>query len=297
MNSYLVRLFFALVLAVAAAALNYYWVRQNTPKKQHFLVFKSDLAMGETITAKSLGALALPEQPLDPTAKGQPLYKDTFIPYSERMSVLDTKATRNFRKGEILQHSDIGAVDILSEYDVLGPFRLIAVGNSFAKNLDHDDSRSGGSGNSNITVATKYSMNSETGKPEFNLQTRRLLQLIEASKAKSSKKQGEEKQLRIVAVAAYPRESSGQGADLPAYLRSPDRASDAEAKVEPSLGLAEDELAIVVPLLNIASIPDVLLTEKSPQIGFVVPAVVVRSLHRSDDTHEEGTSREEAAEE
>ena len=280
MNNHLARLLLALVLAGAAAALNYLWLQDKVPKTQEFLAFKTDVAQGSLITRASLTRIALPVQEIDPKDKGGLSYREIFVPLSEYPSVVDTKAVRNFRRGEMLQHSDMGSVDLLSEYEVLGPFRLIAVGNSFARNVSPEGSRSGGSDDSSITVAAKFSVDPQTDKPAFDTQTRRLFQLIEAAKTRTSSRASasDEKLLRIVAVAAYPKTDA-----IRALLQQDD------AQSEPTLGLEDDELAIVVPLPNVASIPDVLLTENSPQIGFVVPAIVVRSLHASQSPSVETT--------
>ena len=244
MQSSVMRLVFALLLACVAAGANFLWLNGQKPSTTDYLVFKSDVKRGETITWQDhLSAVPLP-------GDNQRLPK-VFVA-RKNLSIIDgTVAARDFFVGEMLQHSDINISNAPPEYRVLGPFRLISVGDRFVDALNQDGASSDSSG-STVTVAAKY--HGKTGDFEFDPLARRLLQIIDKNQRGL---QDNLSDLEILAVVAYPNENTTL------------------TEGNNSLGLEEDELALFVPMPNVPAIPNVLLTNKSPLIGFVVPASVL----------------------
>lgn len=262
------RFIFAFVLAVAAAVLNYLWMVQKAPQ-DGYVIFKNDVAQGEVITEGMLGEIKLPARWTDSTPKTK-VYAETLLPWNARLSLIDLKAVRSFRKGELVQQTDVGAIDVLPEYEVLGPFRLIAVGGRFAKSYDHEEPSES---SSSITIAIRYGGDDRNSLDE---KTRRLVQIVEQEKTRRRNSNDDQRtDLRLVGVVAW----SGSTA--------------ATATKDPSLGLAADEIALVVPLPEMDAVPEVLLREDSPQIGFLVPATVVRSLDRIRAVADEEDEEEE----
>jgi hypothetical protein len=129
---------------------------------------------------------------------------------------------------------DIKAPLELAEFEVLGPFRLISVGQQFTQaNLKKDETQTDSGGNT-ITIAVNAN---------FDERTRRLLQIIDPSRGPNR-----DRATRIVAIQVVPKEE--QAATMPA-----------------------DDKNIVyqtVQLDGIANVPRVLLA--GDVIRFVIPA-------------------------
>ena len=250
------RFIFALILAAAATILNYIWMTSKAPSEGYVIV-NQNIGQGEGIERSMLGEIKLP---------GGRVYTETFLPSRAIHSFIGLKAVRPFQQGEIVQQADVAAIDVLPNYDILGPFRLLAVGGRFA---NADDSEDQGSGSSAITIAIPYDGDDAE---KIDVMTRRLVQIVENEKTRRTDSGGAT-DLRLVGIVAWRPDMTDQPS-TPAVADSPDPPRR-------NLGLNEGELALVVPLPNLDTIPEVLLREDSPQIGFLVPATVVRSLERT----------------
>ena len=252
------RFIFAFILAVAATILNYIWMVNKAPTDGYVAV-SQNVAQGEIITIRMIREVKLPQHWGD-SISGLKLYRETFVPWRARNTFVGLKAVRPFQRGEMVQQSDISAIDVLPKYDILGPFRLLAVGGRFATVTAHESDDHRGA-TSTITIAIPFDVNDPDKMDE---KTRRLVQIVENEKTRG-RSYNESSELRLVGIIAFPDTTSLPVPNVPNTSRR-------------SLGLGEDELALVVPLPNLDTIPEVLLREDSPQVGFLVPATVVRSL-------------------
>ena len=250
------RFIFAFILAVAATALNYAWMVGKAPPTAGYVAVNQRITQGEVIEGNMLVELQLPVGHA---------YTETFLPWRARHSLIGLRAVRSFQNRELVQQSDVAAVDVLPDYDILGPFRLLAVGGQFA-NADDDESQS--SGSSAITIAIPFGAG-DAGR--IDEKTRRLVQIVEQERTRRSGTD-ESSDLRLVGIVAWQAATTDQPVASP--------VADPTNMPRRGLGLNEGELALVVPLPNLDTIPEVLLREDSPQIGFLVPATVVRSLDR-----------------
>jgi hypothetical protein len=147
---------------------------------------------------------------------------------------------------------------------------LLAVGGRFA-NAGEDEEQ--GDASSAITIAVPYPK-TESEKAEIDVKTRRLVQIVENERARRTNTE-ERTDLRLVGIVAWPDTTLRQSPTVPTN-------SSSASPPKRTLGLGKDELALVVPLPNLDTIPEVLLREDTPQIGFLVPATIVRSLDRID---------------
>jgi hypothetical protein len=286
MNRFLGRFIFALILAVAAGILNYVWMQQKAPS-EGYVIFKKNVEQGDQITDDMIGEIKLPLRWSDSSPRTK-VYNETLLPWNARLSLLDLKAVRSFQKGELVQQIDVGAIDILPEYDILGPFRLIAVGGRFAKKYNPADSAdSSDSSSSAITIAIQYDVNEPNTLDE---KTRRLVQIVETEKGRRTNRQNNDQtDLRLVGIVAWAGINTVSASPLSSEQPN-------EQQSAPSLGLNPNELALVVPLPDLDTIPEVLLSEEAPQIGFLVPKTIVRSLDKiksSKDSEETEESEEE----
>ena len=99
---------------------------------------------------------------------------------------------RNYIRGDMFFQRDIKPPDQLANFEVLGPFNLISVGERFTEvNTKQDESQLDASGN-NITIAVNA---------DFDERTRRLLQIVDPNR-------GSFRDLakRIVAIQVVPKE-------------------------------------------------------------------------------------------
>ncbi len=252
--SFIAQFFIALLLAGAAAGLNMLYLVSQKPSMTDYIRFVRDVPQGELIRENQLEKISLPRTDQN--------YNKSFIPWEDRYSLVETHAIRAFTTGELPQHVDVGAVEVLEKYELLGPFRLISVGSRLASN----DGGKGGDG-STVTVAAKRVMNKDSRQEELDPKTRRLIQIIEQSQ-KSSRNKSDK--MRIISVVSYPTTEHYEDE----YASTGETAG--------GLGLEENELALIVPLANVSMIPDILLSEKNPRIGFVVPSIAVQSLLGDD---------------
>ena len=166
MNSYTVRFFIAIGIGCAAAFLNYLWMQQNVPTTQEFTIIKNDIDKGDNVAADALDGISLPN-----VGKN---YSRFFVPYGDRFALIDRPASRDFKAGEIVRNSDFTELDYLPDVDVLGPFRLLSIGNQLAGSRTPVSQSYG----SQIPITFIVKAPKRDGVHEFDSPTRRLLQLI-----------------------------------------------------------------------------------------------------------------------
>lgn len=275
----LAKLLCALVLGLAAAGLNVYWASQQNPTEK-IVVIKAALKEGQVIKADHLAFMQIPADGSD-SAK-------TWIRHQDRSLLVGMKSPRAYAAGDIVLQRDITAPVKLPEWSVLGPFRLISVGEQFTN--DGEGYSGSGRGNS-VTVAVPEDPT------KYDDDTKRLIQIIDPGRATSKKGVSKEHLLRIVAVQVY---ATG-GADFEADRGDTESMEgtsevvegDMEAGTEESgeeieegsdeweefdegfimdteLDLRQGEAALIVPLQNVANVPRVMLA--GSRVGFVIPA-------------------------
>ena len=146
----LTKLAIAIVLAGAAAATNMAWLQQQkTPPM--YVGANVNLAPGTVITNESLMPVPIPGDP--------ERIKKSFIPYHDRSVLFGSKAQRHYGAGDMFLYRDMRVPAKRSNWNVLGPFRIVGVGGAFkAKSLN--EKQIGGGGN-NVTLAVSNELKGE----------------------------------------------------------------------------------------------------------------------------------------
>lgn len=180
--SHIAKLSLAVGLALAAAVLNAMWL--NAEKRPSLYVAASgDLKAGEEIREDALVAVPIPGDPEE--------LRSSLIPYSKRSILLGMTAPRDYSRGDMLFQRDIQAPLETAQFEVLGPFRLISVGERFKMSGGDSADSAVDPGGNNITIAVGA---------DFDERTRRLLQTIDPNRKSSASG----KAPRIVAVQVIP---------------------------------------------------------------------------------------------
>jgi len=223
--SHVAKLSIAVVLALLAAGLNAMWLNA---KKQPptFVAAAADLQAGQEITDALLIAVPVPGD--------ADQLRTSLIPYANRAILLGLKTPRAYVRGDMIFQRDIQAPLELAKFEVLGPFRLISVGERFKQAGAAQDDNQLLSGENNVTIAVSA---------KFDERTRRLLQIIDPNQPANQ----QNKQMRIVAVQVIPK----------------------ERQTDSALPDDEDVVYQTVSLEGIESVPRVLL--EGDVIRFVVP--------------------------
>lgn len=182
--SHLSKLLLAVGLALAAAALNAMWL-QAEKRPSTFVAMKVDLAVGKPITDAGLAAVPVPGDPKK--------LREALIPYENRAILFGSKAPRNYIKGDMVFQRDIQAPLEPTQFEVLGPFRLISVADRFKEVGGKSDTKRSDSGSDNVTIAVAAN---------FDERTRRLLEIIDPNR-KSAKNATT---VKIVGVQVVPKD-------------------------------------------------------------------------------------------
>ena len=220
------KLALAVVLAFVAAALNAAWLSAEK-RPPSFVAAAADLPAGQPISEQMLMSVPIPG---GDSAK----LSATLIPYGNRAILLGMKTPRAYFKGDVFFQRDIEAPLQLAEFEVLGPFKLIGVGERFTAATDKQNEAEIDSSGNNITIAVNA---------DFDERTRRLLQIVDPSRSPNK-----DRGTRIIAIQVIPKE---------------------EQKSSP----APDDKNVVyqtISLDGITNVPRVLLA--GDVIRFVIPA-------------------------
>lgn len=212
------------LLGLTAAALNWFWI-SGLATPDEFVGVQSDIEVGEQLTEEDLVAIPIPGQ-------SQTLSK-SYIPWKNRAVLFGTHANRQYVAGDIIFHRDIQPPEEDSRWDVVGPFKLISVGERFRERSGDETDYARTDGN-NLTIAVDAN---------FDVRTRKLLEVIRTDRTPG------EQQAEIVAVQV-----------LPANQNAARQQNTASA----------NEVYQTVSLDGIANVPRVLL--EGDMIRFVVPA-------------------------
>jgi len=223
--SHLSKLSIAVVLALLAAGLNAMWLSAEK-RPPTFVAAKADITAGQEIADDMLAPVPVPGD-VD-------RLRASLIPYANRAILLGLRTSRNYTRGDIFFQRDIQAPLQLTQFEVLGPFKLISVGERFKQGDSQAESQISSGTGDNVTIAVSAN---------FDERTRRLLQIIDPNR----KSTNDNKPTKIVAVQVIPREQqTPEGA-----------ASD------------KDVVYQTVSLQGIENVPRVLLA--GDVIRFVVP--------------------------
>jgi hypothetical protein len=223
--SHLAKLSIAVVLALAAAGLNAMWLSaQKRPPT--FVAAKTDIKAGQEIMDVMLAPIPVPGD--------VEKLKVALIPYANRAILLGLKAARQYSRGDIFFQRDIQAPLELAQFEVLGPFRLISVGERFKQAKVKPEDNQMDPGGNNVTIAVSAN---------FDDRTRRLLQIIDPNQ----KANRDDKVKKIIAVQV-----------IPADQQTPEMTKKDEKEVYQTISLQ-----------GIENVPRVLL--EGEVIRFVVP--------------------------
>lgn len=116
---HILRILAAVVFGLAAAGLNYVWMKKEKTYPEYAYVTQ-DIAKDESFTAKSIDFQAIegPEEALE----------RILVPKRQWHLWLGRHATRSMKAGEPILQSDMKATTSQTEWDTLGPFRLVGIG-------------------------------------------------------------------------------------------------------------------------------------------------------------------------
>lgn len=188
--SHVAKLSIAVVLALVAAGLNAMWL--NAEKRPPtFVAAGVDLKAGEEITDAVLTAVPVP-------GDAEKL-RESLIPFANRAILLGLKTPRQYVRGDMFFQRDIQAPLELAQFEVLGPFQLISVGEKFKQVGSPQEEGQMAAGSNNVTIAVSAN---------FDERTRRLLEIIDPNR----KANREDNIARIVAVQVIPKEQQGSAA-------------------------------------------------------------------------------------
>jgi hypothetical protein len=223
--SHTAKLSLAVGLAIFAAMLNAMWLSaERTPPM--FAATTLDLKAGEVITDAALAPVPVPGD--------VETLRTSLIPYANRAILIGQVTSRELVAGDVFFQRDIQTPTKAAKFEVLGPFKLISVGERFKQaGASEDDSRLDPGGN-NVTIAVSAN---------FDERTRRLLQIIDPNQ----KVGRPEERTKIVAVQV-----------LPADQQLPEVSDDKNVVFQ------------TVSLQDIENVPRVLL--EGEVIRFVIPA-------------------------
>lgn len=223
--SNLTKLIIAVGLALGAAVLNAMWLSAEKHPTT-YVAASTDIGGEDTITDEMLMAVAVPGN-FD-------TLRQSLVPYENRAILYGLTPPRTYKPGDMFFQRDLKAPIELAQFEVLGPFRLISVGQQFTKGDDNKDEAQIDSGGNTITIAVSAN---------FDDRTRRLLQIIDPNLDPNR-----DKAKRIVAIQVVPKEELAKTA-------APD---------------GKNEVYQTVTLEGIANVPRVLLA--GDLIRFVIPA-------------------------
>jgi hypothetical protein len=239
MNS-IVQLSIAILLAIVAAGINWIYLAAQTHPPTYVAV-KSDVKQGREIEDDLLMSVPVPGD--------AERMKQALIPYKNRSILLGTKAARDFQRGDMIFARDVIAPLDPRQWDVIGPFELISVGERFKQGSPRTEGSSNTIRGNTVTIAV------DAG---FDRETSRLLEAIAADELSVSGAAKPE----IVAVQVVP----APGSRL-ATTRNLQQQLDAAGTS--TLPPRDDVVYQTVSLEGIPNVPLVLL--EGDLIRFVVP--------------------------
>jgi hypothetical protein len=190
--SHVAKLSIAVVLALIAAGLNAMWL-SAAKRPPTFTAVSIDLPQGQPITDEALTSVPVPGD--------ADKLRQSLIPYASRAILFGVKASRNYTAGDMIYQRDLQAPLELSKFEVLGPFRLISVGERFKNPSAAEQEGQISQGGNNVTIAVSAN---------FDERTRRLLEIIDPSRRVGTTKAAQ----RIIAVQVIPKNEQSASVKL-----------------------------------------------------------------------------------
>ena len=218
----------AIILALVAAGINTAWLNAKKVPPQ-FVALKANVERGQAITDALLAPVPVPGDALK--------LRKALVPYSQRALLFGLEASRDYTAGDMIFQRDIQAPKQDVAFEILGPFRLISVGERFKEaDPESEQGYSPNSGGNNVTIAVSA---------KFNDQARRLLKIIDP------KRDTDEDTPHIVAVQVVPpgASQSSELADSGDDVVYQTVALDGIENV-PGVLLAGDVIRFVIPSEN-----------------------------------------------
>jgi hypothetical protein len=216
--SYLTRMALAVALGIAAAAANWIYLSIQTHPTP-YVGIANNIKQGSIIQESDLLAVPVPGDPAD--------LRKTLIPFSSRAILFGSKAVRDYQQGDIVFARDIVGPVGASEWEVIGPFQLISVGERFTKDPAQVDAAIRGNTRGNtVTIAVDA---------DFDLQTSRLLSVIAGGRDNNPVREPS-----IVAVQIVPSKGGRQAEGSP-ELESSRAAAAAEFFASDGPGSASND--------------------------------------------------------
>ncbi len=117
---HIVRLLFALVIGLVAAVLNWLWMSSERDYPSYVYVTEA-IAAGERITGDKL-------EPIPVKGDRETLSK-VLVPWSQKELWFERFATRDYSPNQPLLQRDMTETSTARDWDTLGPFTLVGVGN------------------------------------------------------------------------------------------------------------------------------------------------------------------------
>jgi hypothetical protein len=262
----------AVALGVVAFGMNIFILNSGKKPSNYIRVKSEMIAAGTRISDKDIEGIAIP---------GDAALQKSFIPFDDNGKglVLGIAATRDYQQGDLILQRDLPKTT--PPLDMLGPFRLLSVGESVVGSESEEGYRSS---DNTITVAATAKKNG-IGRYEFDDNTRRLLQIVDIARGRQAGPR--DSRLRIVSVVLLGNNGSSENAadtgDSSSATAESDEGIEDDAGDNPEfdedleadlslgeLSLAPNEVAVIVPLENVKILPGILL--QGNKIGFVIPA-------------------------
>lgn len=209
------------LLGLLAAGLNLFWI-SGLATPSEFVGVKSDIVAGETLNDEDLMAVPIPG--------AERTLRQSFIPWRDRAVLFGTLAHRDYVAGDVVLHRDILPPTETTRWDVIGPFKLISVGERFKERTADELEYSRTDGN-NLTIAVDAN---------FEERTRRLLEVIRTDRS------SEEEAPQIVAVQVLPSNGLTARSSEPQNIVYQTVSLDGIANV-PRVLLEGDMIRFVVP--------------------------------------------------
>lgn len=245
--SYLFKLVLALGMGLIAGAMNWFYVAlQTQPTK--FVAMAKSVEIGKVLEESDLVSIPVPGD------SGR--LRKSLIPYANRSILFGRNAVRDYEAGDLLFAQDLVSETNASQWDVIGPFELISVGERFKQSAGRETQMNGSTRSDTVTIAVNSN---------FDEQTSRLLQVIAGDLGRKQ----DQDTLEIIAVQVVPsdRERASSGRAIPPPGNSANLRSFTGGRLSPTA--QHDTVYQTVSLHGIASVPVVLL--EGDFIRFVVP--------------------------
>ena len=224
--SHVAKLSIAVGLALAAALLNVMWLNAER-QPPVFVAASADLPAGQEITDAMLAAVPVPGDP--------ERLRASLIPYANRAILFGLKTSRDYIRGDMFFQRDIQAPLELAQFEVLGPFRLISVGERFKQAGSGDEESQVDPGGNNVTIAVSAN---------FDERTRRLLEIIDPNQRTNRGNNV----MRIVAVQVIPKNQQSTSAPISDKDVVYQTVSLQGIENVPRVLLAGDDIRFVVPV-------------------------------------------------